>query len=219
MTSQAHENDALIVRKMSFRAGSFDLLRLAAALMVLWSHQFAMTGVPETTVYGTNPGGIGVYIFFAISGYLNAQSLLRGQSGWRFLLRRARRIYPALVGLAVFCVLVGAFFSAAGSAFWAKVPDFLFRNSTVLFGIRYTLPGVFDGNRLPSFINGSLWTLPNEIKLYIYLAIFAVVVRYRPLLLLAALLAVFLSYLVWFHVTSTTLETAYFPKFAIIFIS
>ena len=35
MTSQAHENDALIVRKMSFRAGSFDLLRLTAALMVL----------------------------------------------------------------------------------------------------------------------------------------------------------------------------------------
>src|SRR5262245_51167302 len=129
---------------MIFRAGSFDLLRLTAALMVLWSHQFALSGVPESVVYGTNPSAIGVYIFFAISGYLNAQSLLRGQSSWRFLVRRARRVYPGLVGLAVFCVFVGACFTTAGWAFWAKVPDFLFRNSTILFGIRYQLPGVFD---------------------------------------------------------------------------
>ncbi|MBR0821874.1 acyltransferase [Bradyrhizobium liaoningense] len=219
MTSQALENDALIVRTMRVRVGSFDLLRLAAALMVLWSHQFALLGVPETFVYGASPSAVGVYIFFAISGYLNAQSLLKGQSSWRFLVRRACRIYPALVGLAVFCVLVGASFTAAGSEFWERVPDFLFRNSTILFGIRYTLPGVFETNPFPSAMNGSLWTLPSEIKLYIYLAIIAVAVRYRPRFLLVALLAAFLGFLVWFHVTSTTVETAYFQKFAIVFIS
>lgn len=220
MTSQALDNDTLIVRTMSVRAGSFDLLRLTAALMVLWSHQFALLGVPETFVYGAaSPSAVGVYIFFAISGYLNAQSLLRGQSSWRFLVRRARRVYPALIGLAIFCVLVGAFFTTAGSAFWERVPDFVFRNATILFGIRHTLPGVFETNPFPSAMNGSLWTLPIEIKLYIYLAIIAVVVRYRPRFLLVALLAVFLGFLIWFHVTSKMVETAYFQKFAIVFIS
>ena len=169
------------------RFGSFDLLRLIAAFMVLWSHGFALIGVAETPIFGMYPGGIGVDIFFAISGYLNTQSLLRGQSWWRFLIRRARRIFPALIGLTIFCVLIGAVLTNVGLAFWVKVPDFVFRNSTILFGIRYTLPGVFEGNPYTSAMNGSLWTLPSEIKLYIYLAIIAVAVRYRPALLLAAL--------------------------------
>jgi peptidoglycan/LPS O-acetylase OafA/YrhL len=201
------------------RLGSFDLLRLTAAFMVLWSHGFALIGVPETPIFGRYPSSIGVDIFFAISGYLNTQSLLRGQSWWRFLIRRARRIFPALIGLAIFCVLIGAVLTNVGLAFWVKVPDFVFRNSTILFGIRYTLPGVFEGNPYTSAMNGSLWTLPSEIKLYIYLAIIAVAVRYRPALLLAALLAVFVGFLVWFHVTLKVVETAYFQKFAILFIS
>lgn len=201
------------------RFGSFDLLRLIAAFMVLWSHGFALIGVAETPIFGMYPGGMGVDIFFAISGYLNTQSLLRGQSWWRFLIRRARRIFPALVGLAIFCMLIGAVLTTAGLAFWLKVPDFVFRNSTILFGIRYTLPGVFEGNPYGSYMNGSLWTLPSEIKLYIYLAIISVAVRYRPELLLAALLAFFVGFLVWFHVTSKVVETAYFQKFAILFIS
>jgi peptidoglycan/LPS O-acetylase OafA/YrhL len=204
---------------MNQRAGNFDLMRLIAAFMVLWSHEFALIGVPEAPIFGTNPGGIGVYIFFAISGYLNTQSLLRGQSWWRFLIRRALRIFPALIGLATFCVLIGAMITTASPVFWANVPEFLFKSSTILFGIRYTLPGVFDTNPYPNAMNGSLWTLPSEIKLYIYLAIIAVAVRYRPTLLLAALLAVFIGFLVWFHTTSKIVETAYFQKFAVIFIS
>jgi peptidoglycan/LPS O-acetylase OafA/YrhL len=158
-------------------------------------------------------------IFFcAISGYLNTKSILR-QSWWQFLIRRARRIFPGLIGLAIFCVLLGAAFTTAGLEFWIKVPDFVFRNSTILFGIRYTLPGVFEGNPYQSAMNGSLWTLPIEIKLYIYLAVIAAAVRYSPALLLATLLTIFFGFLVWFHVTSRVIETAYFQKFAIIFIS
>ena len=103
--------------------------------------------------------------------------------------------------------------------FLDKSPEFLFKNSTVMFGIRHTLPGVFESNPYPGALNGSLWTLPIEIKLYIYFAILAVAVRYRPASLLALLLAVFLGFLVWFQVTSKTVETAYFQKFAVIFIS
>jgi peptidoglycan/LPS O-acetylase OafA/YrhL len=202
------------------RTGSFDLIRLIAALMVLWSHQFDLMKLPEPGFFGTTASEIGVFIFFAISGYLNSGSLLRGQSWWRFLLRRARRIFPALVGLAIFCVLLGiALTTAGGAAFWAKVPDFVFRNSTILFGIRYTLPGVFETNPFPGAMNGSLWTLPHEIKLYIYLAIVAVVVRYRPDWLLGVLAAVLAGFLVWFHLATKNPVEAYFQKFAVLFIT
>lgn len=202
------------------RVGSFDLLRLIAALMVLWSHQFALMQLPEPGFLGGTASEIGVYIFFAISGYLNCGSLMRSQSWWQFLIRRARRIFPALIGLAIFCVLLGAVVTSVdGVQFWAKTPDFILRNSTILFGIRYTLPGVFESNPFPDAMNGSLWTLPNEIKLYIYLAILAAVVRYRPAWLLGALGTALLGFVIWFHVTTRNPLEAHFQKFAVLFIT
>lgn len=202
------------------RVGSFDLIRLIAALMVLWSHQFDLMKLPEPPLLGTTASEIGVFIFFAISGYLNTGSLLRGASWWRFLVRRARRIFPALVGLAVFCVALGAVLTtAAPGTFWARVPDFLFRNSTVLFGIRYTLPGVFESNPFLGAMNGSLWTLPHEIKLYIYLAIIGALVRYRPDWLLGVLGAMLVGFMVWFCLTTKNPIEAYFQKFAVLFIT
>lgn len=202
------------------RVGSFDLIRLIAAFMVLWSHQFELMKLPEPGFLGGTASETGVYIFFAISGYLNTGSLARSPSWWRFLIRRARRIFPALIGLAIFCTLLGAALTTVGGmAFWSKVPDFVWRNSTILFGIRYTLPGVFEANPFPGAMNGSLWTLPHEIKLYIYLAIIAVAVRYRPDWLLGVLAAVLVGFLVWFHLTTKNPVEAYFQKFAVLFIT
>jgi hypothetical protein len=54
------------------RAGNFDLMRLAASFTVLWSHQYVFMGLPEPGVtYVGSLGGVGVFVFFAISGYLN----------------------------------------------------------------------------------------------------------------------------------------------------
>lgn len=209
----------MAVEKTAVRRNSFDLLRLAAALMVFWSHQFALMGVPEIYSPVFN-GWLGVHIFFAISGYLNVQSVLDNPSWWKFLVRRARRIYPALVGLSVFCIVLGlAVSTVSPDIFWARVPTFVLKNSTILFGLQYSLPGVFEGNPYPSAMNGSLWTLPSEIKLYIYLAIVAVAVRYRPILLLVALAAFFVGLLIWFQVTTKNVETAYFSQFAVVFLA
>jgi peptidoglycan/LPS O-acetylase OafA/YrhL len=198
----------------------FDLLRLTAALMVLFSHQFALFGVAQYY----NPvfnGELGVIIFFAISGYLNGKSLLLNPSGLRFLMRRARRIYPALIGAALFTAALGSIITTATpSAFWPRVPAFIAKNSTILFGIDYSLPGVFDQNPFPSAINGSLWTLPHEIKLYVYLAMIAVAARYRPRIFLLILAAFFAGFAIWFHLTSSDrIAGAYFNRFAIVFLT
>lgn len=202
---------------MPARRDNFDLLRLLASLMVLWSHQHALLALPEATIPVFN-SSLGLIVFFAISGYLNTRSLLRNPSWWRFLLRRGRRIYPGLLGAALFCVALGAAVTTADAlSFWLAVPRFVFKNATVLFGIDYKLPGVFESNPYPGAVNGSLWTLPIEVKFYIYLAIIAVAVRYRLPLFLGAVLAVLAAVLIWFQMTSRNVGAAYSEQFAVVF--
>jgi peptidoglycan/LPS O-acetylase OafA/YrhL len=42
--------------------------------------------------------------------------------------------------------------------------------ATLISGVRYALPGVFETTPLKGEFNGSLWTLPIELRLYLYLA-------------------------------------------------
>jgi peptidoglycan/LPS O-acetylase OafA/YrhL len=57
--------------------------------------------------------------------------------------------------------------------------------------IDYTLPGVFEENHYKSAVNGSLWTLPIEIRCYLMVLIFGVVGGFKHRLW-GFLLAVFL---------------------------
>lgn len=83
---------------------TFDLIRLVAASLVLWSHQHALMRLsqPSITVLHASLGGLGLYIFFAASGYLNTLSVSRHRSVWVFLSNRALRIYPALAVCVLF---------------------------------------------------------------------------------------------------------------------
>jgi peptidoglycan/LPS O-acetylase OafA/YrhL len=94
---------------------SVDALRAIAALMVLVSHAGALALVEPTGVAKhASRLGVGVWIFFAASGYLIAgpflRALLEGRSTprvGRYALRRAVRILPAYwVALAAILLLV-----------------------------------------------------------------------------------------------------------------
>jgi peptidoglycan/LPS O-acetylase OafA/YrhL len=72
------------------------------------------------------------------------------------------------------------FVPADRSPFARDTPfSFFWRNSLLLFGLDFYLPGVFETNILPRAVNGSLWTLPHEVKLYIQLAIVALCCGFR----------------------------------------
>lgn len=195
--------------------GSFDLVRLLAALAVMWSHQYTFIGSPEPVPLGLHPSEIGVLAFFALSGYLNTRSLITKPNSLDFVVRRARRIFPALLAFALFCVALGATVTTDTPALLAKAGDFIWRNTAVLFGLRYELPGVFEANHFPRAMNGSLWTLPIEVKLYIYLAIIAAATRYNPRFLLAALLVALGAFLA---LNATAAEVGQFNRLAAIFI-
>lgn len=158
---------------MRNRKNNFDFIRVFAALCVLVSHQFALSGLPEPSVLGIQSlGGLGVLIFFSISGYLVAQSWDLDPSVWRFSTRRFLRIWP---GYAVAIILTATVLGPmVSSMHWRDYYTHqLFRDYflNLRFELRDELPIQFPGNKLPNAINGSLWTIPLELKCYVALTV------------------------------------------------
>jgi len=153
---------------------NFDFLRIAAAIMVLVSHQYALMGRPEIGLNGRfSLGGIGVCIFFIVSGYLVTQSWLRDPNLLRFFVKRFLRIWPGLfVVTCVAALFVGPMVSGLDVGGYFSDPEWqkYFRNLR-LFSINYNLPDVFTYNPFPRAVNGSLWTIPIEVHWYLVLAI------------------------------------------------
>ena len=152
---------------------SFDLLRLFAAALVLYSHQHVLLGLVEPQLFDwTTFGGVGVSIFFFLSGFLVWSSWARDPDLKRFFIRRSLRIFPALWFVVLFTVLVAGVFLSTLSA-----PDYFASSetwqylSTALLVIRRGLPGVFADNPYPLAVNGSLWTLPVEFLCYVSVAL------------------------------------------------
>ena len=159
------------------RLNNFDALRLSAAFLVLISHQFALSGFPEPTVASISLGTLGVQIFFSISGFLVSQSWRQDPHFWRFLAKRFLRIWP---GMAVFTLLaaflLGPIVTTLNLRDYVADPNFSgFFNTLKLLSVRGDLPGVFETNILPRAVNGSLWTIPLEVRCYFLLLLLGIV--------------------------------------------
>ena len=148
-------------------------LRWFAASLVLYGHAFVFLGLPEPLFLQWVPmGPLGVYIFFAISGYLVAQSWQRDPSVPRFLAKRALRIFPGLLVCTLLSVLVlGPWLTTLDMAtYWRNEHTRGYFTNVALY-MTYHLPGVFAQNKLPHAVNGSLWSLPVEFFMYLLLAL------------------------------------------------
>lgn len=173
---------------------NFNLMRLCAAWLVIYGHAWAITGADGQDLVARLTqfkfaGAVAVDVFFVISGFLIAASLQRN-SIRGYLGSRALRILP---GLAV-CVALSAFvlgpLLTTVADYWHRpeVWRYFWVNASLLSN-EYRLPGVFES--LPrKAVNGSLWSLPIEARLYLALLIAGLLgllstLRYTPLWLLA----------------------------------
>src|SRR4051812_40176309 len=151
--------------------------------MVLVTHAFALTGRDEPMVAGTTIGGLGVAIFFGLSGYLVARSWDRDPRAPAFLAKRFLRLWPALaVFVLVTALLIGPLVTVASlSGYFADgVGRYLGIN--LVFGSVENLPGVFAHNPVHGRIAGTLWTIPVEVKAYLLILLLgAAGVLRRPL--------------------------------------
>ena len=172
-----------------------DHLRLLAAGLVLYSHHFALWGLPEPQAVGTSLGGVGVNIFFVLSGFLVSNSLLSDAGTGRFLVRRALRILPGLSVNVLLCALVlGTALTTLPLREYLAHEQFRAFFMNLVFQPRFQLPAVFADVPVPLVVNGSLWTLPFEILAYLVLAGVSLWPRLSlrtagPVLALASLLA------------------------------
>src|SRR5476651_1337833 len=118
----------------STEGNNFDFLRLALAVLVIFSHSFPLGVGSEThellrvlTHGQMTLGAFAVDLFFVMSGFLIAGSAERSRSVGSFLKKRVTRIYPAFIVSAALMALVvlplasGAFAEAS----WpARLMDF-----------------------------------------------------------------------------------------------
>lgn len=170
----------LLSQYATSRDNNFNLVRFLAAFAVLWSHSYAMVLGPQNQEpwvnwLGYTPAGIAVDVFFVTSGFLVTASLLRLDNFKAFVRARALRIFPALVVMSLLLALVmGPLFTTLppGEYFTqSEVWKFIVKDSTILTGVKFKLPGVFDGHPMDDVVNGSLWTLPFELRCYLTLAL------------------------------------------------
>ena len=188
------------------RDNNLDLLRMAAATSVVFSHSYALTGrilaEPLVVASGarTDTATIGVTVFFAISGFLIAQSLARRRSFYAFAIARVLRIAPGLVFTKLVCVFAIGWYATtlATADYFGHPQTWRFAAITPFFGEPAYLPGVFTANPYPLAVNGSLWTIPLEVWCYVGAAVLAAAtILFRPALLalgIACAIGLFVPY-------------------------
>ena len=143
----------------------------------------------------------GLSIFFSISGYLIAKSAVTSSSFKNYIWKRFLRIQPMLVVLCLLSVfLIGPVFSSlnVNEYFREKNTYTYFRNTMPLFGIQFTLPQVFTNNIAENGVNGSLWTLIVEERLYLLLGLLFLFKSYSKKILLSLILILNILYFLHF---------------------
>lgn len=169
------------------RDNNFNLIRFIAATLVLVSHCYPLffgnsDNEPLKQLVGISLGSMAVDIFFISSGFLIANSFFYNKSLGKFIKSRVLRIYPGLiVSLIITVFFLGLFFTKLTPIAYLsdmQTYKFLFKNMLLFLGEEATLPGVFQGLPWANTVNGSLWTLPFEVRAYAVLVFIGVVLGY-----------------------------------------
>lgn len=182
---------------------NFDFLRFAAAVMVWYGHCYALTGAADPlnkAIHFRDLGGLGVSIFFVISGYFITASYERHNNPLAFFKNRALRILPALAGVVVFSVFVIGPLATTLSLgdYFEHSRTWRYFRTLLILPLQYELPGVFE-NLPHKAVNGSLWTLQHEVRCYAVVAVLGMLCILQPRMLLAlfAACAAILVYGAW----------------------
>jgi peptidoglycan/LPS O-acetylase OafA/YrhL len=178
---------------------NLDVLRLVAAASVIFSHGFLIAqrtegNEPFKQLSGDILGLYGVYAFFIISGLLVTESWMSRPGMAGFAWRRFLRLYPAyLVCMTITLAIAGAFFYPHGSLF-----DFVRADAReIVKHLTYTASdGYFPGVQYYAHVqdysegelNGSIWSLQQEVICYVLLMLLASAGLWKPSLLIPALL-------------------------------
>ena len=175
--------DTTIATYMSRRQDNFLLLRILAALAVIYGHSFVLAKADGSNdIFLRNgwpmySGDIAVSMFFVISGFMVSGSFLARADLLEFAKARLLRIVPAFALVLVLCAyVVGPLMSTLQAGDYFRDPAvmaYVTKNLRFSSDMAWQLPGVFKGS-MRDAVNGSIWTLPAEMRMYVMVAAFGV---------------------------------------------
>lgn len=156
-----------------------NFFRYLLAMLVIFDHSYHMAGFGEEPILNTFGektalGFIAVGAFFAISGYLITNSAINSNPT-NFLLNRFLRIFPAYTFLLFFTAFILTPIlliksNELNSYFLNFQSDgpytYIFHNIFLPVELQNTLVNLFINSPNGANVNGSLWTLPLEVRAY-----------------------------------------------------
>lgn len=164
-----------IENALTGRSNNFDVLRLFAALLLLWGHSYPLTGRGEDDIFSKAlfaydlSGSFAVTISFVISGFLVTRSAsTRSISG--YLAARALRILPALAIVVLATVFfIGPLLTRMTLKDSFSDPSTRSYLSNAFIILQHNLADTTQNLLHPGTINGSLWTLRLQCVFYVIL--------------------------------------------------
>ncbi|QXX94419.1 acyltransferase [Serratia marcescens] len=157
---------------------NLDLIRILCAYFVIYAHAFVLSPsegsndiLYKITLLGhVSFGGLAVKTFFLISGLLVTNSLLANGRIINYVSSRFLRVFPAYALTVIVSALIISPWLSTLSLFdyFTSSDVWSYVIKTLKLDVQYHLPGVFSNNATNA-INGSLWTIPMEVKAYSYL--------------------------------------------------
>lgn len=171
------------------RDNNFLVIRLLAATAVVVGHSYALSyrecaSCSDPALWVGLPvpvHSLGVEVFFMLSGLLITASGV-SNSPRNFYLARALRIFPGLlVCLLLMAFVLGPLATSLPLADYLsqrQVYRYVYSPLLVLKDAQFVLPGVsFTPRTYGISVNGSLWTIPLEMRMYLVLGLLVLVAR------------------------------------------
>jgi len=142
---------------------NFDLLRLTLAVLVYFAHWNTLTfqGLTNSLFHLS---GYSVHMFFIVSGFLIFWSFDNDQNKKHFYIKRFFRIFPLY---AILITLQTLFFVGFSDG---TIYDIVKYFATNILFLNFLAPsvGTSFSDLYVNAINGSLWTLKNEVVFYLF---------------------------------------------------
>lgn len=161
-----------------FLRNNFDFIRLMMALLVIYSHSFALyLGSEDRETLSLlsngfyNSGRIAVWVFFIVSGFLVSQSFERSASACQYAAKRVRRVYPGYLVATTICAFVVTPLFVVDGHFAPGLSEVARTiGLNLLFSNHFPIDDLFRHNP-SSTVNGALWSIKYEVLCYVGVAL------------------------------------------------